>query len=267
MLASIILAATLSAVDPQYVGTFEISELLGTVLSVQDISDLKPGVVSDPVLNNDALWSLSYEMAFYLTFPIVMILWRRSQRLANTVIGLAAVFGYATYELWPNHISLMATYFLIWWLGAVLADRYLQSDLSLSAILEPLLWLAALTALAALVAYVRGNDGFGMYPILMLRHFSFAAICILASLTPLAGLVCTLASAANTPVAFAASISFGLYVFHYPLIVNWSLAATPIGMTFAISLLVMLAILGDRVLDRIIPRPKSKVAKPSLALQ
>ena len=77
-LVAALLVSTLIAVDNgTFFSMFSYKDLLGTLASLQDIASLKPGVIVDPYLQNFSLWSLSYEVAFYLAFPLVLRFWLR----------------------------------------------------------------------------------------------------------------------------------------------------------------------------------------------
>jgi peptidoglycan/LPS O-acetylase OafA/YrhL len=71
-------ASTLVALDNGTLASaFKRRDLIGTLASVQDVSFLKPGVIVVPYLDNNPLWLVSNEMAFYLVFPLALILWRQ----------------------------------------------------------------------------------------------------------------------------------------------------------------------------------------------
>jgi len=225
------------------------------LLSLQDVSALKPGVIVDPFLGNSPLWSLSYEVFFYLVFPLVMIAWRVSRQRAIMVVGAVSLIGYGTFLCAPNHFSLVAAYLLTWWAGAVVADLYQTNRLSIRGLLPITVWMVGLCAVAGIGAIVFGRSGAGVFPVLPLRHFAFALLCILLCGTSLAAVLIKTAQPFARPAAYIASISYGLYVFHYPLLVQWEGAHTPIGFALALILLVITAILGDRLLERVMPRP------------
>lgn len=257
MLISLLLAMVLYSVDRAYAGQFRVRDLVATLLCVQDISALKPGVIADPFLNNNPLWSLSYEVTFYLLFPLTMMLKRRAGRSATHIVGLTAIFGCGTFLLKPNHWSLMAAYFILWWAGAVLADLYLARNLRARAIAPVAGWILTVLGVTTLGVWTDGWHGVGYFPGLIVRHFAFALGCVALTLTPLTALVGRLASKAARPTAYIASISYGLYVFHYPLLVNWS-GATHAGLVVAVFMLVALAWLGDRKLDEWLPKPSRR---------
>lgn len=235
--------------------SFRLSELAVNLVSLQDVSALKPGVIGDPFLGNSPLWSLSYEVFFYLAFPLIMILRRISRQHALAVVGGVSVLGYGTYLIAPNHFSLVSAYLLVWWAGAVVADLYRSRMLSVSELLPTLGLLGLLcgTALAGVVFY--GRSDVGVFPMLPLRHFAFALLCILLCGTALTRLAVRVASPMARPATYVASISYGLYVLHYPLLIQWEGAKTPGGFALAVLVLLTVSILGDRMLDKLLPRP------------
>jgi peptidoglycan/LPS O-acetylase OafA/YrhL len=225
---------------------------VATLLSVQDIGFLKPGVISDPYLGNDPLWSLSYEVFFYATFPLVMLLWRRSKTVTRHTVGFVSCLAYVSYMIVPNHFSLVMSYFLIWWAGAMLARVYLDGALRIRAALPEIAWLAALVAAAALGVLVHGFEGIGFYPFLMLRHFAFALFLVLLVLSPVRILLARVSLRLARPAALVASISFGIYVLHYPLLVQ-SHASSSLWIIPAAAITVGLAYVADRVLPKLLP--------------
>ena len=73
---------------------------------------------------NPALWSLSYEVAFYLVYPLF---WKMSQIFRPSVLmGLAVALGLANealiYAGLPNHLSNVFGYYWMWCAGAIAAQ-------------------------------------------------------------------------------------------------------------------------------------------------
>jgi peptidoglycan/LPS O-acetylase OafA/YrhL len=249
------IVSTLVAIDNRTLTTdFHWRELIGTLLSLQDVSLLKPGVIVDPYLGNAPLWSLSYEMAFYLAFPLVLRLWRSRPALADHAIGLACCLAYASYVAFPNHWSLVGAYFLVWWCGAMAADAYFRGGTDVRSMATPFAWLLVLTAVAAGATWLVGYRGLGLYPFLPFRHFFVAAALLAILFGAIGRRLASLCARWARPAAYAASISYGLYVLHYPLLVVWRLASSPAGMALALTLLVLAAMLADRQLNRWLPR-------------
>jgi peptidoglycan/LPS O-acetylase OafA/YrhL len=250
-----IVASTLVAFDNGTLASaFKWRELIGTLASVQDVSLLKPGVIVDPYLDNNPLWSLSYEMAFYLVFPLALILWRQWPLSTNHAIGLICCAAYVSYVALPNHWSLVGSYFLVWWAGAMAADAYFKGGRDFRAMGSPFYWLLTLCVIALGSVFAIGFRGLGLYPFLMLRHFAVAMLLLALLFGPFGALLASASARLAKPAAFLASISYGLYVLHYPLLVSWWRASNDVGLALALALLIMAALLADRQLNRWLPR-------------
>lgn len=254
LIAAMTVSAIVAWADGFLESEFSFIELVLNLLAMQDVGALKPGVITDAFLGNSPLWSLSYEVFFYLVFPLVMVARTNSRQRALAVVGAVSTVGYATFLLIPNHFSLVAAYLLVWWAGAVIADLYLSNRLTLGRLLPLAGWLAVLcvTALIGLVVY--GRSDMGVFPVLPLRHFAFALVCVLLTGTALATLFIRVTQPFARPAAYVASISYGLYVFHYPLLIQWDVAQSMAGFALALLILLVVSILGDRWLDRFIRR-------------
>src|SRR5690606_10578349 len=73
--------------------------------------------------SNGALWSLKYEIWFYLLYPIFWLLSRQSFRLSAVGMGIGFLVGIA--PIGEIHvITIVLVYWGIWCLGAFLADVY-----------------------------------------------------------------------------------------------------------------------------------------------
>lgn len=248
------LISTMVAIDNgDFLDRFEIKELVGTFFSLQDLSLLKPGVITDPFLGNEPLWSLSYEIVFYILFPVVLRAWHRNAARTNIVVGVVSCVSYILFVAWPNHASLVAAYFLLWWCGAMAADAYLRGASDFRAFLLPLCWLAILCGIAAVAAGTLGYKGYGFYPFLQLRHFLVGLTMLVAFSTPLGAMIVRWCVPLARPAAFWASISYGLYVLHYPILVDWKRAQSLPGFTLAVLILVLSAYLSDRQLNKRLP--------------
>ncbi|WP_426261090.1 acyltransferase family protein [Sphingomonas sp. DC1100-1] len=237
---------------------FDAGRLIGTLLAVQDVSTLKPGVWADPYLGNDPLWSLSYEIAFYIIFPPTLALWTKRPALTTHAVGAIGCGAYALFAMVPNHLALVIAYYPLWWAGAMAAQAYLDGERAVRAIAVPLAWLIALCGVALVVALVQPRYGIGLYPILPLRHFVVAAVVVAVMFGP-AGRWMARASAWSPALwSGVASISYGLYVLHMPLLVDWQRAKGAGGFALAAVLLVVLAWAVERWLPRLLPRAPSR---------
>lgn len=89
------------------------------------LTDLKiNGVWFVVPAGNPAFWSLSYEVAFYLVYPLF---WKLSQRFSPALLlGLAVALGLANegliYAGFANHVSNVFGYYWMWCAGAVAAQ-------------------------------------------------------------------------------------------------------------------------------------------------
>ena len=250
-----LIVSTLVALDNHTLGaSFHVTELAGTLLNLQDLPGLKPGVIVAPYLDNDPLWSLSYEVAFYAAFPFVLRAWRRAPRLTNHAVGAVCCLAYAAYVAHPNHWCLITAYFLTWWAGAMAANAYLSGETSFLAIGPSLPWLVALAGIAAFAIPIVGDGSLYEYPVLPLRHFGVALIALVTLFGP-AGRVLVGVCARLAPAAAAgASVSYGVYILHKPLLVQSQYAATLPGLGGMLLVLLVLATLVDTGLNRVLPR-------------
>jgi peptidoglycan/LPS O-acetylase OafA/YrhL len=233
---------------------FSLTGFLGTLAGLQDISALKPGVIVDPYMGNDPLWSLSYEVAFYLVFPAILASWMQRPRRVTHIIGASCCACYAIFVIVPNHFTLVGAYFLVWWAGAMTANAYLDGGTKPAAIGPTLLWLLALCAVAAITVIICGNHGLGYFPILQFRHFAVALAMLLIFFGPIGRWIVGRIYGGAKAFALSASISYAVYVLHYPLLVQWHRARESlIVLGAAIVLLCILSYVVERTIDRVIP--------------
>lgn len=248
------LVSTLVALDNHDLRErFSLAELIGTLAALQD-NFFKPGVIVYPYLGNDPLWSLSYEIAFYLAFPFVLRAWHRAPGRTNHLVGAICCLAYVAYAALPNHFALVAAYFLVWWGGAMAADAYLRGGSSAPDFWPILAWLGALSAVAGATILIVGHAGFSSYPALPFRHFIVGLGMLLVFANRFGVLIARALARFGAPVAALASISYGLYVLHHPILVSWNRAHTAPGLVIASLLLIGTAWLGDRTLNAVLPR-------------
>lgn len=227
-----------------------------TLLALQDASALKPGTICGPFLDNSPLWSLSYELVFYGLFPLVMTSFRGEPQRTHHAVGVGSALCAVAYIAMPSHFLLLPSYFVIWWLGAALAASAAEGHLRISKVIWPLtyVFLSAGIWLGAVVLD-GGIDQFGTYPFLMARHFVVAGALGVIVLTPAAHVLVRMAGVVPAAVwAWLASISYGVYVLHNPLLVHWDIARSAWGFVFSFALLIVLAWVCDARTNIVIRR-------------
>lgn len=258
-LLAAMMVSTLVAIDNGvFWQRFSWTELLGTLLSLQDVPSLKPGVITPSYLGNTPLWSLSYEVGFYLIFPFVLAAWKRWPTSTNHIVGLSCCAFLVSYYLYPNHFSRILAYFLIWWAGAMTADAYLSGKRSVQSIAATLGWLALSCMISVIAVLLIGYNGLGVHPFLEFRHFAFAAFILLVVFQPYSSMLAGILFYGAKPAAYLASISYGVYVLHYPLVVQWNRASGEFGLLMSIVLLVICSVMADRGLNKWLPKaPKT----------
>jgi peptidoglycan/LPS O-acetylase OafA/YrhL len=98
-------------------------------LSFFFLTDIAPGSIINPIPTNYPIWSLSYEIVYYLLFPFMLLLWGKMGRKPTFMIFLAVgvAAGLAGFAGWPNHIFNLLQYYWIWVAGAMLADAYVNN--------------------------------------------------------------------------------------------------------------------------------------------
>lgn len=256
----LIVALALSALIAWLGGTlaadFDFRALVLNLLSLQDLGEYKPGTIVEPFLGNLPLWSLSYEVFFYLVFPLIMVVRRRSRHLALGVVGGLSVIGYLSYVAAPNHFSIVLAYLLVWWAGAFIADLYSSYELGLSSLIPLVGWIVALCLVAAVAYGYNDSANLSLFLRQSLRLFVFTLLCLAVVGSKLVNVLVRATSWLPGPAAYIASISYGLYLFHYPLLIQWDFVHSPLTFVVAVLLLVGISVIGDRYLDRVLPKPK-----------
>lgn len=230
-----------------------LKSFLGTIFALQDISSLKPGVFTDPWLGNNPLWSLSYEIFFYAVFPLVMIGWRRSATVTRWSVSLASMIAMSTYFFIPNHLSLVLGYFGIWWAGAVAADLFMSNSIGFRSAVPEIAGLSGLVLVALCGTLEYGYHGLGIFPFLIARHCLVVLFLFLVIMSPLRHLLANVSVRLAQPAAVVAGVSYGLYVVHYPVLVQTGANSSWLFIPTAL-LTVFLAWVVDKWVPSLFPR-------------
>ncbi|GAA4434634.1 acyltransferase [Pontibacter saemangeumensis] len=179
------------------------------------------GLFSLVMPNNDfgtGIWSIGNELAFYLLFPIMMLLFRKSKvLLAGFALGVLACYCYFAYHVFPGfghfHKGAWAAYvnplnqaFLFvagFGAGALLKGREVKNSLALSLLLLSVLVFAFCPVQGAdALALVQGNTR-------MLYTLLSVLICLAAYKVTV-----QLPAVLDTPLRILGEISYSLYLLH-----------------------------------------------------
>ena len=252
LICAILLSALIAIDNGNAESVFHLRSLFGTLFMLQDISALKPGVIIDPYLNNAPLWSLSYEALFYIAFPLISACLLKAPHRTVHGVGVVCIASYLLYVALPNHWTLVVSYFAIWWVGALAGRLYVNGRRSAPELTIATVYLCLTALLSGLAVIGVGFVGVGVYPFLSFRHFAAALIFLPLGIAIGRFGARYVPSHAVPTIKWMASISYGLYIFHFPLLTMWSRAGTGLGLIAAATVLVLCSYLFDRRLSMLL---------------
>lgn len=243
----------------------DLGTLIGNALMLQDRPRL--GTIVEPYMGNQALWSLSYEVAFYLFYYMLVRFTPPAHR--TFVVGITSVVFFLAMLAYPNQLSRFLAYFCIWWLGAVMSEVYLgrvQAREFFLALLPVVLVALCLAVLASNTDLEIDIGSSVLFPFLELRHFAGAVVIALVmfvwSLNGWKGFRPLFA-----PFALLAPVSYAIYVLHFPIMADMreSLDISPwltIPVTALVTLVFAVLLEGpfQRTINRAVKARKQKIS-------
>lgn len=167
---------------------------------------------------NPPLWSLSYEVWFYVFFAVMIAVAGRSfERLRWSALAVS-VIGFVSVWMIPNPVSQYAVLFVIWWAGAELAHEWMHSR-------TVTFWgqrygLGLIAVLMALTGgrfvFVRQFGGTPYARTALVQLLIAAVVLVVVLVWQRLGLV-GFRFTVGLFLVFG-PISYGIYLFHYPII-------------------------------------------------
>jgi peptidoglycan/LPS O-acetylase OafA/YrhL len=204
-----------------------------------------------PFALNGPLWSLSFEAFFYLIFPFTTLFERRSgvdslgARL-TLAFGLSAV-GFVVYNLSPNPLVLFVTYFCVWRIGASAFESLKNSEESRSVLIIAVIIAVSLYVFVILnpSATLKTVTAGTIIGALWLATQSISQARNLTLGAPAASVVSLLAR--------LGSISYALYLLHYPIvrIASEAVGDNVVGLSIAIFAAIVIAAATEAAAMRI----------------
>jgi len=247
--------------------SYSTATFFGNLFFLQSPANTR-GTWFPPFGGNGPLWSLSFEVFYYLIYPVMTILEINviAPRLRGQVVSVLVICSFfisnvalVCYNVSPNPIFLFVTLYYVWALGAAAEDVYRDRSKTwcligvlclLGLALQAILWIRES---ATLESMLYGTVIAGIW--LLVQHMQE----FWGKFGPKALNVIVLNGAR------IGGISYGLYLIHYPtlLVVNFMFEDSVSGMIFAavVSFLLATAVetAGWRI-RRVILRPLSAKA-------
>ncbi|MGD1852141.1 MAG: acyltransferase family protein [Cyanophyceae cyanobacterium] len=194
--------------------------LVGNLLMTQELSIIKPGIHVEPFLGNLPFWTLTYEWWFYfLFFPVYCFFLKKPWRLY--IVTLYSLTNFLIYTQTPNIVSLVCSYFILWWSGLELATFVHRKSLSWKSLSPTLFSVAGMAMVTLIPVFFVEKIALGYYPFVIFRHF-FAVLIFLIIAKVWYGQRSRLIHHCLIPFGKISPISYALYLFHYPILVLWN---------------------------------------------
>jgi len=226
----------------------DLASLAGNLLMLQDRA--REGGIVTPYMGNAPLWSLSYEVFFYVAYAAAMRTGRpHAVALVASSVGLAAML------LLPFQGFRFLAYFMVWWIGVGFAEAERGNRNPLLAAL-----VCATGATVAFALHLRPVSSTVDFPVLELRHFGAALLFSAAALT-WQRIGRSAPGWFFAPFVAIAPISYGLYAVHYPLLTSGLTPAAAVAAAFLLA--VVIERISGRLTGRLRGSSSQSAPKPS----
>jgi peptidoglycan/LPS O-acetylase OafA/YrhL len=181
--------------------------LIGNLLFLQTAAGV-PGQWFLPYAGNGALWSLSFEVFYYIGYPWLVRAMPNNQRRAVAVLAIS-LLGFVSCEIAPNPFAMFCGASLIWYFGVELAEVYLHDRSSLPRVAFYGLWIL----FAALRVSPYGLKIHGVFVGCSVFLIGSALIVRTRGMRLPSSLVACVAACARV-----GEFSYGLYLLHVPIL-------------------------------------------------
>jgi peptidoglycan/LPS O-acetylase OafA/YrhL len=196
-------------VAPVPAAAVSLSTLAGNLLFLQTAIGV-PGQWFMPYAGNAPLWSLSFEVFYYLSYPLLAVGVPDARRRSLSVLALSAL-GFVAGALAANPFAMFCAAFPIWYFGVELAELQLRGRTSLP--------LRAFAALCVLLAAARfGPGGLDFHGVWIGCCMFLAGAVLLQRRERLRALHERLRAPLLEPLALVGAISYPLYLLHVPIL-------------------------------------------------
>ncbi len=221
VIIAILLSILIVILNGKIARGINLGQLVGNLLMIQDTGFTKPGVWCEPFVNNYPLWSLSYQWWFYmLFFPLYKTLPQSNYRIY--FILFISGSAWLSYLAQPNYLFLVFTYLIIWWSGLETAAVFLRYSRFSFSKMKHIFICLSIMCFATFMPLLQAEEiSFGIYPFLIFRHFiASLLILVVALIWYQRGMIFFRQTLGH--FAVLAPISYGIYLFHYPILISWN---------------------------------------------
>jgi peptidoglycan/LPS O-acetylase OafA/YrhL len=225
-ICAFIISTVIFALNGYHFVKADFTTLIGNLFMLQDLTN-NPGLIVPTYLDNYPLWSLSYEWWFYMLF-LFFFSYLKDMKTSRSILFvlLFSLAGWFLYYNYPNHLFLIVAYYLLWWAGVECAKIYLATNTFELKTLWPILGSILIMCIVLGFPILKGRliehktllQINAIYPFSTYLHFYLSTLIVLTL-----GLCWWKFRLKYFDTIFGgfrklSSISFALYIIHFPII-------------------------------------------------